>query len=369
MHIDLGGLKVGLVGPLPPPSGGMANQCQQLLDLFGQHGLKMELVRTNRPYPFSWVENLRGLRALFRLVPYLYSLWKLAGRSSVVHVLANSGWAWHLYAAPAIWLAKLRGTPVIVNYRGGEADPFFSGAPRIVHRTLGLADSLVVPSGFLEKVFAKHGFTSRIVPNIINLDRFRARDPECLCNGSCHVVVTRNLEPIYGIPTVLEAFSRLKAALPTAKMTVAGSGPELVRLRALANDLGIIDSVDFCGRIDNKDIPELYASADMMVNPSTVDNMPISVLEAFASGVPVVSTSVGGVPFILRDGETGLLVSSGCVEEMAAAMIRIATDRGLARRLASAAADDVQRYSWAQVRDLWLAEYVRVAKAKPMELS
>lgn len=369
MRVDVRALKVGLVGPLPPPSGGMANQCQQLFELFGQYGLEMELVRTNRPYPFSWVANLRGLRALFRLVPYLYALWRLAGRTSVVHVLANSGWAWHLCAAPAIWLAKLRGTPVIVNYRGGEADPFFSGAPRIVHKTMGLADSLIVPSGFLEAVFARHGFASRIVPNIINLGRFRARDAERLFDGSCHVVVTRNLEPIYGIPTVLEAFSRLKEVVPAARMTVAGTGPELARLRALADELGVGDAVNFCGRIDNQEIPALYASADMMVNPSTVDNMPISVLEAFASGVPVVSTNVGGVPFILKDGETGLLVPSGHAEEMAAAMIRIASDPGLAQRLAAAAVDDVQRYSWLQVRNLWLAEYARVAKAKPMESS
>ncbi len=88
--------------------------------------------------------------------------------------MANSGWSWHLFAAPAIWIAKLRGIPVIVNYRGGEADVFFDRAFSSVRPSLSRADAIIVPSGFLEAVFAKRGFSTRIVPNIIDLSRFQA---------------------------------------------------------------------------------------------------------------------------------------------------------------------------------------------------
>lgn len=350
------GLRLVVVGPLPPPSGGMANQCRQLLGLLEGEGAQVELVRTNAAYRPGWIGRVPGIRAVFRLLPYLWALWQASGRCQVMHVLANSGWAWHLFAAPAVWIAKLRGVPVIVNYRGGEAEPFFAAAPRWVHRTLASADVLVVPSAFLEGVFRRFGFSSVIVPNIINLQRFNLPRKRAV-EASHHIVVTRNLEPIYDIPTVLTAFSLILARLPGARLTIAGSGPELARLEALAKDLKVDEAVRFAGRIDNEDIPALYAAADLMVNPSTVDNMPISILEAFASGVPVVSTDVGGVPFIAEHGRTAVLIPARAPEKMAAAMLEILENQSVAGRMAEAARDEVKQYAWPVIREKWLSAY------------
>jgi glycosyltransferase involved in cell wall biosynthesis len=121
--------------------------------------------------------------------------------------------------------------------------------------------------------------------------------------------------------------------------------------------VGIADAVDFPGRIDNDQMNALYASADLMLNPSTVDNMPISILEAFASGVPVVSTDVGGVPFIAEDGRTALLVPPRDAEAMAGAMLRLLRDEDFAQRVAAAGLCESQRYAWPVVREQWLATY------------
>ena len=101
----------------------------------------------------------------------------------------------------------------------------------------------------------------------------------------------------------------------------------------------------------------LYQSASVVVNPSRVDNMPNSVLEAMASGVPVVSTNVGGVPFILRDNITGLTVPPDNPEAMAAAILRILDDPELAGRLGAAALADVRQYAWPRVRERWMQVY------------
>ena len=122
--------RVCIVGPLPPPSGGMANQCEQLQRLLREEGVDVVFVRTNAPYRPHWVGGVPVLRAGFRLLPYLWSLWRGVGRAEVVHLFANSGWAWHLLAAPAIAIAGLRGVPVIVNYRGGQADELLQHARR-----------------------------------------------------------------------------------------------------------------------------------------------------------------------------------------------------------------------------------------------
>ena len=150
-------MHIGLVGPLPPPSGGMANQTRQLVRLLQSEGLDVELVQTNAPYKPLWVGRLRGIRALFRLLPYLWQLWRTAGRVDLLHVMANSGWSWHLFAAPAIWVGWLRRTPVVLNYRGGEADEFFQKSFRWVRPSLARVAAVVVPSGFLAGVFRRRG--------------------------------------------------------------------------------------------------------------------------------------------------------------------------------------------------------------------
>jgi len=355
--------EICVVGPLPPPSGGMANQCEQLVRLLRLEGAAVELVRTNAPYQPSWVGHVPVLRAAFRLIPYLVSLWRAAGRANVMHVLANSGWAWHLLATPALIVARLRAVSVIVNYRGGNAETFFAHAPRYVLGMLAKATLRVTPSVFLRRVFATHGLEAEVIPNIIDLSRFSPA-PQRSFGNAPHIVVTRNLEPIYDIPTAIRAFARVRAAYAGARLTVAGSGPELVRLKALVAELGLVDAVFFPGQINNAEIPSLYATADCLINPSTVDNMPISILEAFASGVPVASTAAGGIPDIVENGVSGRLVPIGDDAAMAQAVIGILGDSELAAGLRQAGLTEAARYGWSAVRTQWLDAYCRAAASR-----
>jgi L-malate glycosyltransferase len=355
---------IGLVGPLPPPSGGMANQTRQLARLLEESGLAVEIVQVNAPYRPRWVQRLRGVRAVFRLVPYLAHLWRSAGRVDLFHIMANSGWAWHLFAAPAIWIAHLRGIPAIVNYRGGEAEQFLQRRARWIKPSLSRTRAVVVPSGFLEGVFAQWGISTEIVPNIVDLDRF---SPAPRKPGPPHVVVTRNLESIYDIPTALRAFAAIRNRYPNASLSVAGSGPLRNELERLAESLHIAEAMRFTGRLDNEQLPELYRSADLMLNPSTVDNMPISVLEALASGIPVVSTDVGGVPFLVEQGVTALLVPPRSPAEMATAALRILGDPALAARLRAAGLDAAKRHAWTQVRGQLFSVYARALGVPRLE--
>lgn len=359
--MSVSGLRIGLIGPLPPPSGGMANQTRQLATLLLEEGAMVELVRVNPPYP-RWIENVRWLRAIFRLLPFLIRLWCVAGRVQLFHVMANSGWSWHLTAAPAIWVGKLRGVSVIVNYHGGGAEEFFARSFHLIKLFLLRADAVVVPSLFLERVFARHGITAQVVPNIIDLTRFSREgvtDQDAAAR-SPHIIVTRNLEPMYDISTALRAFSMFRLRFPEAKLTIAGSGPERENLKVLAASLGLGSAVTFTGQLDNAMMADLYRVATIMLNPSLVDNMPISVLESLASGVPVVSTNVGGVPFLVEDGRTALLVPPASPQVMAEAMVRITADKTFARRLSNAGHTAVQAYAWPNVRDRLVEVYTRV---------
>jgi len=354
-------MHIGLVGPLPPPSGGMANQTRQLARLLRSEGLDVELVQTNAPYKPHWVEKLRAIRALFRLLPYLGQLWRTAGRVDLLHVMANSGWSWHLFAAPAIWVGWLRHTPVVVNYRGGEADEFFRKSFRWVRPSLKRSAAVVVPSGFLAGVFRRRGIDVHTVKNIVDIQRFASAGTRTQQRpDGPHLLVTRNLEPIYDIGTALRAFRHVHEAFPEARLTVCGSGPERERLVAQAEELGVGGAVTFTGRLDNDRIAGLYQCADVMLNPSLADNMPISILEALACGVPVVTTDVGGVPYLVSHEKTALLVSPGDDQAMAEAIIAVLKDKRLAEMFSAAGLEEIQNYTWLNVKEELFAVYSSV---------
>lgn len=348
-----------LVGPLPPPSGGMANQTRQLAQLLASEGCQVTVVQVNAPYRPAWVARLRGMRALFRLFPFVRRLWRGTRGAQLVHVMANSGWAWHFFAAPAIWIAWLRGVPVVINYRGGDADAFFARQFRFIRPTLARAGIVVVPSAFLDSVFAKYGVATSIVPNIVNLDAFRPTDalPE-----KPHLLVTRNLEPIYDVGVIIRAFAIVAGRHADAQLTVAGSGPERDMLERTAADLGIAHRVHFTGRVDNTELPALYRAASVVVNASLVDNLPISLLEAMASGVPIATTDVGGIPYVVQHEVTALLVPARDPVAMANAVLRLIEDRPLALRLRAAGVEAARRYAWPNVRGQLFDGYARVLR-------
>lgn len=356
------GLRIGLIGPLPPPSGGMANQTRQLAELLTAAGAHVTTVQVNAPYQPAWVGGVPMLRSVFRLLPYLFKLWRTAGQADLFHIMANSGWAWHLFAAPAVWVARSRGVPVVVNYRGGEAAEFLNKSASLVRFTMRQTRALVVPSGFLQGVFASFDMQASIVPNIIDLSHFHARDP--LRTGAPHLVVARNLEPLYDNLTAIRAFQIVQGKFPLARLTIAGSGPEAQRLRQSVQDMGLTHAVQFAGRLERDAMAALYRSADIMLNPSLADNMPNSVLEAWASGVPVVSTNVGGIPHLAQHGVTAALVPPAEPAAMAQACVALLSDDLLWQQRAQAGLQEAQRYTWQRVQPA-LGDVYRQAIAQP----
>ena len=349
-------LSIILVGPLPPPAGGMANQTRQLMMLLQSEGIKVQLIQTNAPYRPACVQSLRGLRAAFRLVPYLHQLWSACSGAKVMHVMANSGWAWFLFVAPAVRIARMRRVPVVVNYRGGLAHEFLSKSANRVVPVLSSADAIVVPSGFLQEIFAKYSVRSQIIPNVVNLEVF-SPDSDVKTKAGAHIVIARNLEHIYGIDTAIRAFAIIRRKIAGARLSIAGSGPEYLQLTKLCEELGIVDSVIFMGRLEVAQMADLYRQADVVLNPSRVDNAPNSILEALACGVPVVSTRAGGIPYLVKHESTAWLIDVDSVPEMSDGLLRVLLDESLRIMLRQNGLKLVENYSWERVKSSWLTTY------------
>jgi glycosyltransferase involved in cell wall biosynthesis len=161
------------------------------------------------------------------------------------------------------------------------------------------------------------------------------------------VVHVGNIRPHKGHATLLAAAALLHERLPDAVIVSIGGEKhpgDLERVRRAADELGVSTTVRFLGR--RPDAARFIAAADVVVNPSDVEGLPIVVLEAMAVGTPVVATAVGGVPSLIEQERTGLLVDPGDPETLAAALIRIVTDAGLARTISEAAREvAISRYS------------------------
>src|SRR5262249_19096749 len=194
---------------------------------------------------------------------------------------------------------------IVLNYHSGEAEDHLARWGRLVHPALRMVDDIVVPSAYLRDVFSRHGHVARVIPNVVDTAAFAYRGPLPL---PPRLPSPPNLEPGYDVSNTLEAFARLRERCPEATLAVAGDGSEAGVLHRRAAALGIDGAVSFLGRIEPDAMPALYGDADLFVNSSVVDNQPISVLEALAAGLPVVSTAPGAIAEMVRDGETGLLV-------------------------------------------------------------
>jgi glycosyltransferase involved in cell wall biosynthesis len=141
----------------------------------------------------------------------------------------------------------------------------------------------------------------------------------------------------------LDLALRALGAVPEARLTIVGDGPDRARLERVAAELGA--NAEFVGARPRGEVLGLMAAADAVVLSSAWENFPHGVVEALAMGTPVVATRVGGVPEVVRDGENGLLVDPGDVAELGGALQRILGDEGLRSRVAANAAPSVARYS------------------------
>jgi glycosyltransferase involved in cell wall biosynthesis len=214
-------------------------------------------------------------------------------------------------------------------------------------------DMLVVPSGYLVDVFSEFGLKAEIVPNIIDLSQFcfKARTPL-----RPHLVCTRGFHPYYRVDLVVQAFADVQKVFPEARLDLVGGGPVEGQIRSLVHKLGL-SGVNFVGVVSRAEIGEVYDKADIFVNASSLDNMPVSVLEAFASGTPVVSTAPEGMRYLVDHERTGLLSPPDAAAPLAENILRLLMDDELSSRLAVNAYEESSRYRWMTVREQWLSAY------------
>jgi phenylacetate-CoA ligase len=360
-HLAAAG-SVLIVGPFPPPYGGMALQAKALVERLQKDGISVELLPTN-PSVSAILSRVKGLRTVVQSLLFLWNLTFGISRFRVIHILGASHWYFVLRVAPTVILAKLFGRRVILNYRGGEAPSFFARFRLLVSPILRLVDVIVVPSAYLLRVFKAYGHNPVIVPNFVDLRRFRYRRRDRL---KPNLLVTRSLEPLYNIKMALNAFGLVQKRHPDARIDVIGGGSEEKSLRNWVRQQGL-PGVFFHGAMPSEEIPAYLENADILLNPTNADNMPINLLEAFASGVPVVTTNVGGIPDLVGQDEAALTVNPNDVVSMAARIEQLLSQPQTVTRVTTRARSLCEQFNWEKVGRLWTELYDAIGQGHDLK--
>ena len=347
-------MRVALLAASLDILGGHATQARGLVEGLRGEGHDVSFIPINPPFPAGgrWLRRYPGLRTAFNQSLYVPSLARLR-RADVVHVFCASYWSFLLGPVPAILTGRAVRARVILHYHSGEAEDHLANWGVLVHPWLRMVDEIVVPSVYLRDIFARHGYRVRVIPNVVDTSCFRYRDRVPL---EPRLLSTRNLEPYYRVETIVEAAALLAGEYPRLGLTVVGSGSQERILRELAASLRL--DVRFLGRVEPVRMPAVYDGSDVFVNASVVDNQPVSILEAFAAGLPVVSTRTGDIAAMVRDDETGSTVPAQDPAAMAKAIAALLEDPGRAVQMARNARDEVSRFTWPRVRDQWAAAYL-----------
>jgi glycosyltransferase involved in cell wall biosynthesis len=338
-------LRVAVVAPpLATYYGGQEVQSHDLVALWNNDPLVVATFVSNRPdFHLSWtsLNKVRYLRTILRFPLYLANLYQAAHETDILHVFAASYGSFLIATVPAVATGQLLGKKVVIHYHSGRAGDHLRHSI-LARRVLRGADLVVVPSSFLVDVFSRNEIESIVIPNVVDPQRFRYRSRESFAP---RLLCTRNLEQHYGVDVVLRAFSIVQKKYSDSRLALVGTGTMEHSLRELARDLNL-ENLEFKGAIAPVRMPDVYDQYDIFVNGSRADCLPVSILESFCCGLPVVTTAAGGISKLVSHEETGLLSAPGDHEAVGANILRILSDQALARRLSEKARATVDAHTW-----------------------
>lgn len=259
-----------------------------------------------------------------------------------------------LWAEATSLLLRLLGKKFILTLHGGALPQFAQKHPGRVRRLLSRGTIVVAPSRYLTHTMGAYRADIRVIPNSIVLNRypFRLRRPQP------RLLWLRAFHEIYNPSLAVETLAILRRDVPEATLTMVGPDKgdhSFERCRARACALQVNDAVTFHPAVPKEKVPEMLSDGDIFLNTSSIDNTPVSLLEAMACGLCVVTTDVGGIPFLLRHDETGLLVPANDPSAMAGAVLRLLRNQEHAARLALNARAFVQDFDVACVKAQWVS--------------
>lgn len=342
--------RIGIAGPLVGRNRGYVTTI----------GDKWEKLLREEGYPLLAVSHARN--RYIRLLDIVWSLSRARRRIDVLWVISYGGLAF-VVEDIASAIGKAAGIPVVMSLHGGAMPEFMARFPRWSARVLRRATCLVTPSEYLARSLSRHGFRAEVIPNVVDVSAYPYRHRSRLAP---RLLWMRSFHDIWNPEMAVRVLALVRKRAPEATLVMAGRDKGLrPAVERLSKELGLAEAVRFPGFLDMDGKRREAEAADIFVNTNRIDNQPVSVIEACAMGLPVVSTDVGGIPDLLTDGETGLLVPDGDAEAMASAVLRLLSDSALAGKLSRNGRRVAERSAVETLLPMWAGIFERLSQNAP----
>lgn len=327
------------VGNFPPPAKGSRNISEELLQRLEVNGWQVLKTSSLESRPLKLMDMVGT--ALFR-----------SSRYDLAIIDTFSGPAFFWAEAVCAVLRFLR-KPLIMTLHGGGLPAFFRRRPRRVRRLLGAAAAVASPSKWIIESFSSIRPDIRYIPNAIEISdypfRLRSHPEPKLC-------WLRAFHAIYQPWLAVEVLAMLKPDFPHAGLTMIGPDKRdgsLERTQDLIRQNRLEGSVKIVGGVPKMQVPSRLAQGEVFLNTTRAESFGVSVLEAAACGLPIVTTNAGELPYLWKDGENALLAPPDNPSVMAGAVRRILTEPGLAGKLSLNARTRAEAFDWSNVLDSW----------------
>jgi glycosyltransferase involved in cell wall biosynthesis len=257
------------------------------------------------------------------------------------------------YAVVISQLCRVLNIKYITILHGGDLEDRLKSNPELSHFVFGNAHKIVAPSNFLKSVFETYGYNDLIyIPNSIELEKYEFENRSI---DAIKLLWVRSFSAMYNPEQAVLVLEQLLNMNYEATLTMIGPDADgsLSEVKSLADTKGL--EVHFTGKLTKLEWIALSKDCNVFINTTNIDNTPVSVIEAMALGLPVVSTNVGGIPFLITDQTDGLLVEPKDVTAMANAIIKLKSDDNLRIELVTNARTKVENFAWHAVKKSWAA--------------
>jgi glycosyltransferase involved in cell wall biosynthesis len=265
------------------------------------------------------------------------------------------------YSGAAFYFALLAGTtcrlfnvPFCLALHGGDLPVFFERKPRLVTRLFNQANTLIAPSNYLKSFFENAGFTHlTMIPNSLEIDKFPFK--QRTTSGS-KLIWLRAFHRIYNPLMAVRVLQRLVAVDSAVHLTMVGPDFDNSKdeVKQLCETLGLTNNITIKGKVASEEWVTLAQEQDIFINTSNKDNLPYTILEAMAMGLPIVSTNVGGLPFFLKHGENSLLCDANADADMAQLILQLMNHEESMQQLSIKGRKTATAYSWENIQSQWV---------------
>jgi len=256
-----------------------------------------------------------------------------------------------VYDSLAILYGKIASKRIIAYVHDGSIAEYIDSMPRWYKFILSLPDVLITPNDYLGSVLEQRGIkVHQYIPNFIDQSKYTLKLREKLKPKFLYM---RGMDALYNPQMAVKAFAIVQDKYPDASISfVSNKGKQTDSCKKLVNELGL-KNVKFKGKIEKEKVGNLISDYDIYLNTNNVDNMPVTIIEVWATGLPIIATNVGGIPYIMQNEENGILVEPNDYKAMGLACLRLLKSPDLVLKLTSRGLLSSKEYLWQNISPLW----------------